>query len=134
MTKYEKNSAFGVQRATVLTDGTGSAVWMRSGSVGGLFARTTWTSLCILGQSCGATDQPRAFITSYSLGAGFRRRRKPRLRYGLVVSDIVSEEQADREKERARLRGRERAPAGRQAVQPLPALGFLGSLKYASYF
>lgn len=35
------------------------------------------------------------------------------------------------EKETAR---EERAPAGRQAVQPLPALGFLGCLKYASYF
>ncbi len=37
----------------------------------------------------------------------------------------VSEKQTERE---------ERAPAGRQAVQPLPALGFLSSLKYASYF
>lgn len=38
------------------------------------------------------------------------------------------------ERERAGEGGERCAPAGRQAVQPLPALGFLGSLKYASYF
>lgn len=39
-----------------------------------------------------------------------------------------------REREKKAERREECAPAGRQAVQPLPALGFLGSLKYASYF
>ena len=54
---------------------------------------------------------------------------------GLVRSEMGSEEEAERGRSRREETAREeRAPAGRQAVQPLPALGFLGSLKYASYF
>lgn len=113
---------------TVCLDSPGQA------SIAGQSLRPCWD----------ATDQRRAFITSYNLVVGFHRGRKVRLRYGAVVVVIlqglckeklglerkqregeVSEKETERE---------ERAPAGRQAVQPLPALGFLGSLKYASYF
>lgn len=54
---------------------------------------------------------------------------------GRVEEEMALEEEVERAKSwPSETEREERAPVGRQAVQPLLVLGFLRSLKYASYF
>lgn len=103
------------------------------------------------GQGCDATSRssPRIYFSgpfplSRQKNCGRRQRNggyckeKPESELELVSGRKRERREVIGERERRRgdweEGGKRCAPAGRQAVQPLPALGFLGSLKYASYF
>lgn len=118
-------------------------VWVSGGCLFGQCRPSlySWTELRL---GLDAASQPWAFITSYNLEVGFQRGTKMWLRDEVVVvvmsqglckvKWVSKRKQRKRRSRREETAREERAPAGRQAVQPLPALGFLGCLKYASYF
>lgn len=91
-----------------------------------------------------ATNQHWAFITSHNLVVGFLSglgKCGCGIRWwswlccrACVKSNGFTSGSREGEASEKLTEQEKRAPAGRQAVQPLPALGFLRRLKYASYF